>query len=510
MTQPKNILVATIGTRDLAFYTSSGDWLNVGNDRATDWNSATHEALVDMDLRTEPDVKGEIGKNFRSRTEYLLSHFYQYRERLQPIILGKLLSDLSAKIHKIYLIGTDQNESVSQRTKDTFFCAEILKKLIEEKYKVDTQVIPLGRKKENPSDFDAMVHWCKQEVWQPIEADAGKLQTILVSPKGGVGQSSEALRVTSLSLYGDEGKVEFYDFEEDEKANRQGKPSQYKGPYRGINYLWNLKQREARTLLEERFDYVGVWSILRSYWKDTSDPHLLMIRDLLEIARQWNQGDLPEFKRLLDKAVSRGYLNINLKQLEFWWWTAYEMAYLGEIRYRQGNTIEALFHTFRAVEGLMSEWALNTYPKDIERRDNPNNLEKSKAPLVKKSITKQPKLDKYLNEFSRQNSQELHLYGLALDNLLQMARPESTQNRDMLAFWDVAKDWRNQVFHRLLGLQQTGVFQAWKTSSKKEWLNRVLGCLNFLSNKEFPSLSQASLMSQVHETLKEAIASYQP
>jgi hypothetical protein len=74
----------------------------------------------------------------------------------------------------------------------------------------------------------------------------------------------------------------------------------------------------------------------------------------------------------------------------------------------------------------------------------------------------------------------------------------------------VAKLWRNQLFHRLLGLGKDEVFWAWDTYNQKEWESRVIGCLNFLSYLDFASLSESSLMFQVHEELKEAITSYQP
>ena len=112
------------------------------------------------------------------------------------------------------------------------------------------------------------------------------------------------------------------------------------------------------------------------------------------------------------------------------------------------------------------------------------------------------------NEFK--GEAEIPLYGVALDHLVQQAKPDYRQCLDILKFWDVAKTWRNQLFHRLLGLEKTEVFLAWETSTQKEWESRVLRCLNFLSEQEFASLSEASLMFQVHQELQEAISSYQP
>ena len=73
MSKNTSILVATIGTRDLAFQVSSGEWLNIGNDRAPDPKSISEQALVQVDLGLE-------NFSFRALTEYLLNHWDDYHE----------------------------------------------------------------------------------------------------------------------------------------------------------------------------------------------------------------------------------------------------------------------------------------------------------------------------------------------------------------------------------------------------------------------------------------------
>ncbi|MUL38193.1 hypothetical protein [Gloeocapsopsis dulcis] len=492
------ILIATIGTRDLAYQVSSGHWWNVGNDRARYGDSLTQEAQVFEDLSTDPNVKGEPGKDFRSRTQYLSENFSQYQQRLQPIILGQLLHQLAPRLHKVYLIGTDQPETVQFRTKDTFYCAQIIKQWIAAKYNVASQVIPLGKDGENPADFDEMIRWCKQNVWELVGREFPKFKEIAVSPKGGVGQSSDALRVTALSLYKDQ--VTFYDFEEDEAANSQGQSSPYKGPYRGTHYLWDLDRREAIALLE-RYDYAGVQRLLEPYLNQQNSTGS-KLKNLLELATLWNIADFDKFKRRLNAATARGYISGNISHINQWWWTAYEAAYLGEIRLEQGNTVEALFHSFRAVEGLMSEWAIATYSEQIKQSTD-------KTPEIKRSIIKV--LPKYQSEFNKlEPGKALYLYGSTLDRLLQVARPEVHNHPDMQIYFDVTKKRRNQLFHRLLGLQKNEVFAAWGTQDKKSWLTRVLNCLNFISQQTFRFLSEASFMSRIHETIFDTITHYQP
>ena len=497
MSKKKSILVATIGTRDLAFQVSSHEWLNIGNDRAPNSDSISEQALVQMELGLEKS-------DFRLLTEYLLENWQQYQNRLQPIILGKLLQDEAPNLKLIYLVATDQPEipkMLKYRDKDTLYSAQIIAKWIESRYQVSTEIVLQGSEGENPADFEQMFHWWKQ-TWQHIAIHGDEKTPILLCVKGGVGAFSEAGRVTALSRFGE--NTLFYDFKKDDEFNRKGLPSEYTIPFKGTNYLWDRKQQEALALLK-RHDYEAVDRTLQSYWRGVNSEDarvwlILRVKSLIAAAIQWNRGDFKGFAGELGEFA--------LVRQGQWWWTGYEAAYLSLIRFKQGNTVEAMFHSFRAVEGLMCEWALQTFPKDTVRRDRPDNISKGQVPLVRRSISRHPGLQTYLNEF--QGESEIPLYGQSLDHLVQQGKPNYRYCTDILKFWDVAKVWRNQLFHRLLGLQKEEVFSAWDTFTPKEWESRVLGCLNFLSDREFTSLPKASLMSQVHQELEEAITSYQP
>ncbi|MCT7963006.1 hypothetical protein NG791_20240 [Laspinema sp. D1] len=494
MSKKKSILVATIGTRDLAFCVSSNEWLNPGDSYVRDSNSISEQAMVQMELALEKS-------DFRQITQYLYDHWKKYKDQVKPIILGKLLEDKHKELQRVYLVATDQTETVKFRDKDTLYSAYLIQHWIESHYQIETQVILQGSEGDNPADFEAMFRWWKR-TWQEIAAPLKEGTPILLCVKGGVGAFSEAGRVSALSRFGED--TLFFDFIKDDEQNRQGYPSAYTLPLKGLNYLWDRRQQEALSLLD-RFDYEAVQKLLNSYFNnaDVNDPNcqlILRICSLLKAAIQWNQAEFQGF------ATSLG--NSALTRSRQWWWLGYEAAYLGIIRYKQGNTVEAMFHTFRAVEGLMSEWAIHTFPNDVVRRDRRDDKSKNKVPLVKKSIARSPDLSKYLNEFK--DKSEIALYGHALDHLVQIKKPEYRHCSDINKFWDVAKEWRNQLFHRLLGLDKSELFWAWDTETLKEWENRVLGCLNFLAEQQFDSLAKASLMFQVHEELKEAIASYQP
>lgn len=67
----------------------------------------------------------------------------------------------------------------------------------------------------------------------------------------------------------------------------------------------------------------------------------------------------------------------------------------------------------------------------------------------------------------------------------------------------------NNQFHRLLGLTKAEVFDCWNTNNQNDWERILLGCLEFISKERFTSLKDASLISKVHEELKNALQSYQ-
>ncbi|PSP02553.1 MAG: hypothetical protein BRC51_11475 [Cyanobacteria bacterium SW_12_48_29] len=461
------VLVATIGTRDLMFQVSSGEWYNIGDDQMRDGEIIGEQAEVIADLNLEPI-------NYRNLTKYLLDQVELYQKRIRPVIIGKLLTE---------------------QAPDTIYACELLKSWLEHYYpQLAVEVISLGEDGTNPANFEQMFRWWRQ-TWNNKVAIQNR-QPIWVCLKGGVGQSSEASRVSGLSLYGD--RIQFYEFNQNLNANRAGTPSDYSGPFLGINYLWDRKQQEALALLQ-RYDYEAVKRTLQSAFQnaDGTQPNgeqMLQVEDLVEAAVQWNQGNFQAFAEVMgERAESRS---------QEWWWTAYEAAYLAVVRFQQSDTIEAMFHSFRAVEGLMCEWAIQTFANDVVRSE-------MEMPLVRKSIARNRGLQNYLNEF--QGRPKIPLYGANLDRLVQLAKPNYRKNcRDIIAFWDVAKPRRNQLFHRLLGLGKREVFQAWDAQNQREWESRVLGCLNFLSEQNFTSLADASLMSQVHEELREAITNYQP
>ncbi|WP_238560443.1 hypothetical protein [Microcystis aeruginosa] len=82
----KSILVATIGTRDLMFQVTTGDWYNIGDDRMKgDILGEQIEVVSDLALTEK--------SSFREISQYLWENIEYYGDQVKPVILGKLLED---------------------------------------------------------------------------------------------------------------------------------------------------------------------------------------------------------------------------------------------------------------------------------------------------------------------------------------------------------------------------------------------------------------------------------
>jgi len=412
---------------------------------------------------------------------------------------AKLLEKSKTSPDKIIVILTDQETVFDEENRkidkspywqDT--CT--LKPIFEEYFKRNfTKVNSISYLELKPrSQYEGLDNWDQalllvQQALSSLEFD--KKANVYVSHQAGTPAISSAVQFVSLAKFGK--KVKFlvsneYELEVAKKGNL----------IESSTYLQGMQVQEANALLK-RYDYLGVERILKPYWKDSSEPLLLQIRDLLAIAVNWNCAKFEDF------ANARG--EVAKERKKTWWWTGYEAAYLGVVRLRQGNTVEALFHSFRAVEGLIKEWALDKYKQQIQY----SNLNQPTTAYIH-DVNLPSNLRQWFNENKNDTYNNVGLFGKSLFTLLEKSDQQKwNQNSHIRVAADNTINERNFIFHSLRGLQEPDVFRAWETSSPEQWEGRVLGCLNFVSGQNFISLKSASLMSQVHEELKNAIASYE-
>lgn len=480
----KSVLIATIGTRDLMFQIASGECFNIGNDRVQDGEVITEQLEVISDLGLKDNT------TFRDLTKYLLDHTEKYIDRIQPPIIGKIFIEQASNIEKVYLIATDQERNVKQREKDTLYSAELIKQWLIHKFShlhsENVQIILLGLDGTNPSIFEDMFNWWRK-IWKNT-ITVNKNQSIWVCLKGGVGQTSEAARISGLSFFGD--RIQFFEFRENQTANRNGIPSDYNGPFLGTNYLWDRTQQQALKLLAS-YDYAETYYLLEPYFQQFT-RQFGAIPNLLKAGIVWNQG---EFEQFLSIAKS----STTIPKVEGKLWMAYEQAYLGVVRLHQQNTTEAMLHSYRAIEGLLYLWAIESFPNDVIQRKNG-------YPLIKNSIlAKYPSLKSYF--IGQERKTEVNLQGRLLKDILNLAISETANSIDFQKFWRSAKDARNNFSHRLGGLAEQEIFEAWgeDISNSQQWQKRIVNCINLITGKSFNTLSKASLFAQVHTEVIEAL-----
>lgn len=328
-----------------------------------------------------------------------------------------------------------------------------------------------------------------QNFWNGIDPNNTQDKELFLCLKGGVNQSSEATRITSITRF--EENVTFFDFEENIQDNLKGNPSPYTAPFKGVNYLWNRKQAEALRLLE-RYDYEGVNFILQPYYQDSNNEDIRKLKLYLSKAIKWNITDFDTFINSLQQIPDNN-----------WWWKGYESAYLGLIRLKQGNNIEAFFHAFRGIEGLMSLLIITKYSSHIQQNQGD-------SPYLKSSVCKDNQYPEFRNCQNQFNNGKVFLYGGGLDCLVETALPKIKNDPQWNRFFANTKPWRNRLYHRLKHLATGDLFNAWEVTNQQEWKDKVLYYLNSLSGQNYSSLEEASLMAEYHRKIKNLILTYHP
>ncbi|MDZ8066042.1 MAG: hypothetical protein RMY64_10435 [Nostoc sp. DedQUE08] len=364
---------------------------------------------------------------------------------------------------KIFVILTNQEDVFSAKDKTDYKCPywqdtctlqPILEKYFQshkELYRLkpseDIKYLELKpeSKEQGLDNWDKCFILVQQLVQREISTLHNKTANVYVSHQAGTPAIFSAVQFASLAKF--DKQVKFLVSNEYEPGNSIHIPSS--------NYLKGIKLQEAKALLE-RYDYSGVQEILTNILKNREEPlnsQEQRISELLTMAISWNCAKFEDF------AKARG--TIAQEHIQKWWWMGYEAAYLAVVRLEQGNTVDALFHSFRAVEGLI----------------------RYKAGPTREDISK----------------------------LIPKVFPNWESNSDMKIFNDHTRLERNILFHRLSGLKEEEVFAAWNTSNKdkENWKKSILGCLNFVSGEKFTSLKKASLMYQVEQELQAAISNYE-
>ena len=476
------------------------------------------QAYKDLDesYRIEARVLGSV---YESSSQKVKDEIWSY---LTFPLLDKFVEELrESPPDAIALLLTDQSEifkhnSTTRKPKcaywqDTCKLEPILKRYFQDKFpeaKYKPIFLSPTSGDKGLDDWNYVLELVRENL-RTIEFDGKEIKneeikTVYVSHQAGTPAISSAVQFVCLARF--RTNVEFLVSNEQNLETRKISRS---------NYLRAIQLQEAKALLE-RHDYAGLMALLKPYL-NRKNPKERRIRSLLKAGIQWNLAKFNNFKGLLIA------LKITEKSDFLWYWMGYESAYLAVIRHQQGNIVEALFHGFRAAEGLICNWAEEKYKQYIYYNDkgSPQITEEIKEVFsdywnkIEKKNEKWITESKEKNEKRQKKGEELvpisvGLFSQSLYLLLEMARPEVKKNSYMKIVLYSAKDERNQQFHRLLGLREKDLFKAWKADSVDSWKSILLGSLNFIAkedlSQEFTSPEEASLMSKVHQELVNAIA----
>jgi hypothetical protein len=498
-----NIWIVTTGSSDVQFTADDDKWNRL-------YRKVRSQINTSHKFSPTPRPNDDTGEAFLVPARVMGMVYEEQLEDNYGDLCFPLLDAFQAKLqgentpNRIIVILTDQEQVFTAQDRkerncpywqDTCKLRPIIEKYLNDKFPSATVEEPIYLKPQ--SKEEGLDNWDKALALVTKELSKIKVDekdNIYVSHQASTPAISSAVQFVSLARFGKQ--VQFLVSNEYEK-----KPLDL---IESSEYLRGIQIQEAKALLK-RYDYEGVKDLLSPYWKKPPTPLEQKISELLEMAIQWNRAEFKEFGDLAKDKVEGAKEHINQPWV---WWIGYESAYLAVVRLEQENTVEALFHSFRAAEGLICEWAIWRYKKHIE-------YDKKNSPQIKISVLDE--VPDYLNSLppgigGRFKSQKrVGLFSTALYKLLQQARPEYQHDCHIRVVWEVAAEWRNERFHRLLGLQEEEVFEAWNTNKRTDWEARVLGCLNFIAKPKqpFTSLKEASLMFQVHKKLEDAIAQYE-
>jgi hypothetical protein len=476
-----NVWILTIGGSDVRLKSNKN------------WNSLRSAALdflkPDREFKPEPEntligikfilpsrvlgtVYGSvIDQNFQDLDFPLLDNFLQK------------FNDEEVALEKVFIFLTDQEEFFAQDSKlkschfwnDTSALKPIISEYLKQRLNIsvenqDFRILKPKGTTEGLDDWNAVLNIVQEEI---SELSIHPESTIYVSHQAGTPAMSSAVQFVCLTRFGKQ--VNFLLGSEGDAKLTKFIPSPIS------TYLHQLKVKEVEILLKS-YDYSGVKSVLGIQNKE--------LDLLLDSAILWNFAEFKKFNENLMDSIDFPRSSQKVIDPLNWWLQAYESAYLAVIRLKQGNTVEAMFHSFRAVEGLMKK-----YVEDLHNDPSIAEIELNGKTIIF-HLGNNTKPKKY-------NS-----YGFGLYNFLSDYRNIDNTEIDIYEFGENVFKERNELFHNLIGLDTAlSVFKKWNTQNEEEWKHRVCGCLNFISGQTFTTLEEASIMPTVHKELVAAIAS---
>jgi hypothetical protein len=497
--------------------TGSSDVQLINDENWNDWYQEIKKLLLKLPFKPVRALD-DNREPYRLPARVLGIAYEHLANEVQPMLKLPLLQDFTqvlkaqeVALNQIIVLVSDQENIFSEVDRETKRCPywqdtcqlyPILENYFHQQFP-DAIVTPLILKpqlsEQGLDNWDAVLSLVQQEIkCLKFETEP---QIVYVSHQAGTPAISSAVQFSSLAKFGD--RTRFLVSSEQNIRPSEILPSS--------SYLKGIRLQEAKTLLD-RYDYSGVQALIESYLKDHD------LRILLNAVVQWNFAKFDEFRNELQRLSDQSLAQAVEERSHHWWWIAYEEVYLAIIRRDQGNIVEAFFHAFRAFEGIFAAWGRNEFGNHIEHYKGLPCLSSSvltdpKDYFSKSKCKKSSDLDKLRAKLEEERI-ELNLATLC--KLFRSCRSEYKQEcEDLKIFWDSDKEKnvsekRNFIVHQVQGMSKEDLWAFWGVSTSEGWEERMLKFLNFIAKdylpKEFKSLEQASLIVNVNEKLKQAIA----
>jgi len=533
-----NVWLVTTGSSDVQLINDE-DW--------NDWYQEIKKALHKLPFKPARAID-DNEEPYRVPARVLGIAYDHLADEVKPMLTLPLLQDFTQElkaqevaINQIIVLMSDQENIFAEVDRETKRCPywqdtcqlyPILENYFHQQFP-DAIVTPLILKpqlfEQGLDNWDAVLGLVQQEIrCLKFETEP---QIVYVSHQAGTPAISSAVQFSSLARFGD--RTRFLVSSEQNIRPSEILPSS--------SYLKGIRLQEAKTLLA-RYDYSGVQALIESYLKDHD------IRILLNAVVQWNFAKFDEFRNELQRLSDQSLAQAVEERSHHWWWIAYEEVYLAIIRREQGNIVEAFFHSFRAFEGIFASWGKQYFDKHIEFINgvpylNPTALNDSKdyfSGRKCKDVSDLKKIKEKLEALGTKSPEEKEKakpderVKLDMQTLCKFFRSSRYKDykehcRELEIFWDNDKaknvsEKRNFIVHQVQGMSKSDLLDFWSISSTEEadeyknklWQDKLLKFLNFIARedlpkenglpKEFKSLEDASLITQVHQELKNAIA----
>jgi hypothetical protein len=516
-----NVWILTIGTSDVQLESkASNRSRNLSDNQLSEkiWSKWARNCEQDWELnfkpvqafseetdpyRISPRALGEVyqesseqkRKEIQSYLTFpLIENFLKaFPECPVPEVIFLLLTDQS----NLFTTPNQRRDRKSPYWQDTvtleLLLTHHLQTHFQENHQTEVRVIPIVLTSE-PSEQQGLEDWnavlsMVQNKFRQLAIDEEPLKPedcdrVYVSHQAGTPAISSAVQFMSLATFRD--SVEFLVSRDSQQFLTQAESNNRYKLIPQSSYLGALRHQEAKALLK-RYDYTGVRDILGLTEATGLPGNKKELKILLDAAEQWNFAKFDKFRNKLKNSKL-------IEKFDFpWYQPGYESAYLSLIRLYQENTVDCIFHSFRAIEGLLIKWVHKFHSSAL--------IDKNKKIKLPREI----KVPWYPNNASEVNA---HGQGLYYAFLTLSSLSEDDISSDFHIFGKQIFQKRNEMFHKLSGAEgRNAVFEFWEVENQ-EYLyfsRRLLNCLNLITSQQFQSLEQASFMKKVHQELEKAI-----